>query len=644
MSYRSFKRVLGETHLERKCHFLFGGCLLLLITASFWWYGLRTERLVRDVNRKAGEDYAVSSLLKHHWVHLNKDKKYSKIFPEHASQPQYHGLFGEIIAGIEGKQEYSWEVLTDKKGNDEPPLVPESNPSMQIQLPNNDWERKHIPILKQKLDRLLAEEAKQLEQSEDAPPVESSDDLQSSLALLSKTLIFDERWDHENKQYHYYQAVHWKASCIGPCHGSSANPGPTSIPRDVFTEAPPFRAIKVNIPTSETQKAINKNRAILLATAIVTVVVAMIAMYVIVRYVIVKPLKHLRDVSDEISRGNIDSRADIHTNDEFEELAVAFNRMMRGLVDAQNQQRELNYDLDHKVDQLAQANMQLYEMNRLKGDFLANMSHELRTPLNSILGFSDVLLGIKALNDKQRRYVQNIQKSGRLLLDMINDTLDLAKMESGRMEVRLSEFPVGVVVRAQCDLVRSLTEEKNIDLEVQVDDDLPPVYQDQSKVQQILTNLLSNAIKFTPEGGRIVVSGKNDPDDRLILTVSDTGVGIAEEDREIIFEKFRQGSGVGPDNLTRAYSGTGLGLSIVKELCKLLGGDVSFKSDVGKGSTFTVRLPWRRPDDPPRETKLAARLDELTKTQRLEFVRPAETTTSHKSTDASDSSQPLTEV
>ncbi len=178
-----------------------------------------------------------------------------------------------------------------------------------------------------------------------------------------------------------------------------------------------------------------------IATAIITVFLAMVASYVIVRYVIVKPLRHLRDVSDAISRGNTTLRAEIHTGDEFEELAVAFNRMLRHLTAAQEELRQANVSLDGKVDELAQANMRLYELNMLKSDFLATMSHELRTPLNSILGFSEVLGSIDALDEKQKRYVQNIQKSGKTLLEMINDILDLAKIESGKMETRLTRLP-----------------------------------------------------------------------------------------------------------------------------------------------------------------------------------------------------------
>jgi signal transduction histidine kinase len=327
-------------------------------------------------------------------------------------------------------------------------------------------------------------------------------------------------------------------------------------------------------------------------------------------------------VSDSISRGNSTLRADIHTGDEFEELAVAFNRMLRHLIDAQEELRHANVNLDAKVDELAQANMRLYEMNMLKSDFLATMSHELRTPLNSILGFSDVLGSINSLDEKQKRYVQNIQKSGRTLLEMINDVLDLAKIESGKMGTRLSEFRITQVVASQCDMARPLTERKNIDLEACVDPELPPMRQDQARVQQILNNLLSNAIKFTPEGGRITVSVHRDESEFMVLTVADTGVGIAEEDQQAIFDKFRQGRTAMPsgDAMTREFSGSGLGLSIVKELCKLLGGEVAVQSELGKGSTFTVRLPWTFEEQPRLDSALVESLEEFSK-QRFDLSR-----------------------
>jgi signal transduction histidine kinase len=296
----------------------------------------------------------------------------------------------------------------------------------------------------------------------------------------------------------------------------------------------------------------------------------------------------------------VQARAEIHTADEFEELGVAFNRMLRGLVDSQEDLRKANSNLDDKVDELAQANLHLYEMNRLKSDFLATMSHELRTPLNSIIGFSDVLGSIESLDDRQKRYVQNIRSSGRMLLEMINDILDLAKIEAGKMEVRPGLFRLESLVSAQCDMVRPLAERKRIDLAFDIGPGLDELEQDPAKVQQVLGNLLSNAVKFTPEGGRIDVRARladeatgGGPD--LLLDVIDTGVGIAEEEQQAIFEKFRQGRvfQTGDDAMTREFSGTGLGLSIVRELCRLLGGDVSVESQLGRGSRFTVRLPVR---------------------------------------------------
>ncbi len=625
MSYRTFRRVLGETNLERKCRFLFGGCLLVLISGSFWGYGMRTEKLVEDSNRKVGRDFVVASILKYHWQIWENKRGMETLLPQPNSAAEEGSgeerLLHEMIRDMQN-QEYGWDVLALKKPPPsttlpdkwaKPVIEPETEEELQVVLKLKEEYQQHMAELEEESNSKLVENDPQVRQALSRGPLTVTQSIPPRNRLL--------KMDGQN-EYHYYQPVYWtnKESCK-LCHGQASLAGAVpAAEAGTFDLGPAFRVIRVRIPFDFTRTDINKNRAILLAAALATVAVAMFAMNFIVRYVIVKPLKHLQDVSDAIGQGNIEMRATINTNDEFEELADAFNRMLRSITDAQKELREVNGSLDSKVDELAQANMQLYEMNRLKSDFLANMSHELRTPLNSILGFSDVLQGVDSLDPKQQRYVGNIQKSGRMLLEMINDILDLAKIESGKMEVRLSQFRIDAVVHAQSDLVRPLTDEKNIDLEVEVASDLPAMYQDQSKVQQILTNLLSNAIKFTPEGGRISVSAICDSPDRLELTVADTGVGIAEEDQEVIFEKFRQGSGIGTDNLTRSYTGTGLGLSIVKELCKLLGGDVSFDSDLGRGSSFFVRLPWTRRDEPRRDSELASKLDDLTKPQRHAFA------------------------
>jgi len=261
----------------------------------------------------------------------------------------------------------------------------------------------------------------------------------------------------------------------------------------------------------------------------------------------------------------------------------------------QDELRQVNTSLDAKVDELAQANLSLHEMNKLKSEFLATMSHELRTPLNSILGFSDLLTDASNLSERQQKYVGNIRVSGRNLLQLINDILDLAKMEAGKMDVTATEFSVTELLERLAVGMLPLAEKKNIELRWDCDPQVETALQDVGKLQQILYNLLSNAIKFTPEGGRVELQALPHERDQMDLIVADTGIGIPLDDQARIFEKFRQGRSVpgSEQALTREYEGTGLGLSIVKELAKLLGGEVLLESEFGKGSTFTVRLPLR---------------------------------------------------
>ncbi len=237
---------------------------------------------------------------------------------------------------------------------------------------------------------------------------------------------------------------------------------------------------------------------------------------------------------------------------------------------------------------------------------------------------------MEALNDKQQRYASNIQRSGQILLEMINEILDLAKIEAGKQEINPVEMNLNLVVGAQCDLVKSLVEEKNLTLDIKEAMADPVVKQDQGKIQQVLTNLLSNAIKFTPEGGRITVHLEDEVDaaDVFVIRIMDTGIGIAEEDRELIFEKFRQGNvSSGQDNLTREYAGTGLGLSIVKEICRLLGGEVSVDSQLGIGSTFTVTLPREMtPVQPEAKSDINHRVDQLNRGQAVDFITQAAVT------------------
>jgi signal transduction histidine kinase len=233
---------------------------------------------------------------------------------------------------------------------------------------------------------------------------------------------------------------------------------------------------------------------------------------------------------------------------------------------------------------------ELEAASRHKSEFLANMSHELRTPLNAIIGFSEVLgeRMFGELNAKQAEYVQDILSSGRHLLSLINDILDLSKIEAGRMELELSRFDLPAAIGSAVILVRERATRHGLVLDMSVDDRLGLFVGDERKIRQVLLNLLSNAVKFTPEGGRIVVRAAP-ADGSVEIAVSDTGIGIAPEDQETIFEEFRQ---VGTD-YARKREGTGLGLALARRFVELHGGRMWVKSRPGEGSTFTFILPVR---------------------------------------------------
>ena len=228
---------------------------------------------------------------------------------------------------------------------------------------------------------------------------------------------------------------------------------------------------------------------------------------------------------------------------------------------------------------------------RHKSEFLANMSHELRTPLNAVIGFSEVLLDptmFGAINEKQEEYLNDILDSGRHLLSLINDILDLSKVEAGRMELEVTAFDLPQAIDNTLILVRERASGRGIALGVAVDERLGEFHGDERKVKQVLLNLLSNAIKFTPAGGRVDVRAEP-VDGHVEISVSDTGVGIAPADQEIVFEEFRQ---VGTD-YAKKREGTGLGLALARRFVELHGGRIWVKSALGEGSTFTISLPVR---------------------------------------------------
>jgi signal transduction histidine kinase len=240
--------------------------------------------------------------------------------------------------------------------------------------------------------------------------------------------------------------------------------------------------------------------------------------------------------------------------------------------------------------ELEVANRELAAASQHKSEFLANMSHELRTPLNAVIGFSEVLSDrmFGELNDKQAEYLKDIHASGSHLLSLINDILDLSKIEAGRMELELTDFDLPTALDNALMLVRERAQRRSLTLHKDVDAEIGQVRADERKIRQVVLNLLSNAIKFTPEGGRIEVAAVS-KDGSMEVSVSDTGVGIAPEDQEKVFEEFRQ---VG--TAEKKAEGTGLGLTLCRKFIELHGGRIWVKSQVSQGSTFTFTIPMRR--------------------------------------------------
>jgi signal transduction histidine kinase len=368
--------------------------------------------------------------------------------------------------------------------------------------------------------------------------------------------------------------------------------------------ADPLKALLVVERTSDfAESQLMMNRVFIVAAALIGGLLAVLVFYFILTRLILSPVRKLRHTADKVQSGDLSIRSQIRTGDEFEQLAEAFNNMLDRVEQSQAQLRSMNQSLDLKLSELSEANVGLYESNRLKSEFLANVSHELRTPLNSIIGFAELLEEMArsdgSADPKRVRYITNILSSGRSLLEMINDLLEMAKIEAGRMEVNVEPTSISDLIEGLIGIMRPQAQRKEIEVHTRVAQNLPTVETDPGKLQQILFNFMSNAIKFTPAGGAVTIAAdrvkRQDASDGVRLSVSDTGPGIPYDLQDVIFEKFRQADA----SHTREHKGTGLGLAICRELATMLGATVSLVSEPGRGATFYVDLPVINLPTPP---------------------------------------------
>jgi signal transduction histidine kinase len=340
---------------------------------------------------------------------------------------------------------------------------------------------------------------------------------------------------------------------------------------------------------SEYKKEVFLNRFWTIIAGLIAGAGAIVAFYVITQKVILSPIRQLRALANNVAEGNLDIRSSINTRDEYQKLAESFNNMLDALQKSQEKLRQANKQLDAKIVELSERNIELYKANKLKSEFLANISHELRTPLNSILGFAQILREKPSLlkDQKGQRYAEHILSSGKGLLNMINDLLSLAKTEAGKMELNIEKTSIYQLCEDVYSAFTEMAEQKRIKLSLKLEDGIPTITTDAGKVRQILYNFLSNAIKFTDDRGSVEMSAKLIDEKTLRIAVTDSGCGIAEADLGKIFDKFSQVDG----SITRRTTGTGLGLAISKELSSLISATVGVESKAGQGTTIWLDIP-----------------------------------------------------
>ena len=328
-------------------------------------------------------------------------------------------------------------------------------------------------------------------------------------------------------------------------------------------------------------------------------ILSTLAIYIFSRR-ITRPIKRLTDQATQIAEGHLDQEIPVESRDEIGQLALRFNDMARSLKGNINEKelilvqlQELNRTLEDRIRrrtvEIEAINAELREATGHKSQFLANMSHEFRTPLNAVIGFSEVLLdpSLKVTEQERTQFLTDTLNSGRHLLNLVNEVLDLSKVEAGRMELQIEPATLHDTLEAVRSTMRPLAAEKAIDLRIETDGRISSFPMDAARVKQILLNLVGNAIKFTPRAGKVWV--RTDTENGAVrVEVGDTGPGIPAEDHERIFLEFQQAERGGS---TDKPGGTGLGLALAKKFVEMHGGKLWVESEVGKGSRFCFTLP-----------------------------------------------------
>jgi signal transduction histidine kinase/DNA-binding response OmpR family regulator len=374
---------------------------------------------------------------------------------------------------------------------------------------------------------------------------------------------------------------------------TASDPAPSSVPQTIRRGQ-----VQILLSPESMQADIRKTFVTGIGLTCGIILVGVLMAFVYYNYTLT-PIQAMARAAARIAAGDLSARVKATSRDEIGVLATTFNHMAASLESTYRDLEQLNIGLEEKVQerteelrrqqaQLQEVNVQLEVADRHKSEFLANMSHELRTPLNAVIGFSEVLLDkmFGDLNAKQEEYLDDILSSGRYLLSLINDILDLAKIEAGRLELDLGTFDLRRLLEDSLVMVKERALAHGITLSLEIADDVDTLTGDERKVKQVLFNLLSNAVKFTPDRGKVGITAMRAAA-MVQVAVRDTGVGISPDDQQRIFEEFQQvGRG-----LAEKTEGTGLGLTLAKKFVELHGGTIWVESTPGHGSTFTFTLP-----------------------------------------------------
>lgn len=424
----------------------------------------------------------------------------------------------------------------------------------------------------------------------------------------SGTTEYYEMTVYEGKPvFRYVSAIPLKKSCL-QCHGEPKGElDITGYPKEGLKEGDLAGAISIIIPAGSYIE--DQQQTLFVTVCFFAILIALIAvtMFAVISRVVTKPLEKLALAATDMSDGKLDVSLDsIRAQGEIGDLTMRFASMARQLEEAytgleekvadkteeiqhankileqQRKQLELSNEL------LQQANKQLVIDNQYKDDFLAVMSHELRTPLTAILTFIEVLEHERPKSAKEKDALRELKSNTVVLLNMINDTLEMAAIQSGHGGLVVDEIDLMDIVNYVHDSVSSLANRKNIAVRSSVDRNVPIIMGDWERLRHVLENLLTNAIKFTDEGGEVDISVSFDEQSEMVIVrVRDSGIGIKSEDLPRVFERFTQIE----NSTTRGYNGSGLGLSVVKEIVEMHGGSVFVKSEPGVGSEFGFSIP-----------------------------------------------------